>query len=127
MTKIFTVMGTPVGKPRMTRRDKWKKRDCVVKYRSWADEARAAIGRTTKFMLTRPMRLEVIAFFDIPKSNREAIPGNYHAVKPDGDNILKSVCDALFHNDQMIIQQKVTKYWAGAEGARVEVALSEAV
>lgn len=127
MTKVFTVMGTPVGKPRMTRRDKWKQRPCVLRYRSWADEARLAMGRTTKLTLTRPMCLEVVAFFEIPKSHRKTIPGNYHAVKPDGDNILKSVGDALFHNDQMLVYQTVTKFWAGAEGAHIKMTLSEAV
>lgn len=31
---------TPVGKPRMTRRDKWKQRQPVMRYRMFCDEAR---------------------------------------------------------------------------------------
>lgn len=31
---------TPVGKPRMTRRDKWKQRPPVMRYRMFCDEAR---------------------------------------------------------------------------------------
>lgn len=36
----FTIPGTPVGKPRQTQRDKWAERDCVLRYRAWADRAR---------------------------------------------------------------------------------------
>jgi hypothetical protein len=31
---------TPVGKPRMTRSDKWKQRPPVIRYRMFCDEAR---------------------------------------------------------------------------------------
>ena len=125
--KVFEVMGTPVGKPRMTRRDKWKQRPCVMTYRAWADAARAMMGRTTKLVLEKPMRLTVTAFFEIPASHRRTIPGNYHTGKPDGDNILKSVCDALFQNDQMVVEASITKFWAGNDGARVEIKLEEAI
>ena len=123
----FTIPGTPIGKPRQTQRDRWKKRPCVLRYRSWADEARLAMGRTTKLMLGKPMRLEVEAFFEIPKSHRHTIPGNYHTVKPDGDNVLKAVCDALFHNDQMMVEQTITKYWSGQDGAYITVTFEEAI
>jgi len=33
---------TPVPKPRQTRSDKWKQRPCVMRYRAFADEVRAA-------------------------------------------------------------------------------------
>ena len=29
----FTIPGAPMGKPRMTKQDKWKKRACVVRFR----------------------------------------------------------------------------------------------
>lgn len=32
---------TPMGKPRMTRSDKWKKRPEVLRYRAFCDEVRA--------------------------------------------------------------------------------------
>ena len=126
-SKTITVPGAPCAKPRMTRRDKWKQRKCVMAYRSWADEARAQLGRTTKLMLEKPMRLMVEAHFAIPKSHKKTIPGNYHTVKPDGDNILKAVCDSLFHNDQMVVEASITKFWAGNDGARVKIHLEEAI
>ena len=125
MTRSFIVYGRPVGKPRMTRRDTWKKRECVVRYRSWADEARAAMGRTTKYTLRGHAKLTVWAFFTIPKSHRTTRVGDFHTVKPDADNILKAVCDALFENDQMVVQAVVTKLWAGSDGERVKIEIEE--
>lgn len=123
----FVIPGDPIGKPRMTRSDKWNKRGCVVAYRGWADSARAALNRTTKLILEKPMQLSVEAHFAIPKSHKQTIPDNYHTVKPDGDNILKSVCDALFQNDQMVVVQTVTKYWAEQDGERVVIHLKDAI
>jgi hypothetical protein len=40
----IVVPGTPMGKPRMTRSDKWKKRDCVVRSRAYADLIRSVSG-----------------------------------------------------------------------------------
>src|SRR3990167_9026587 len=64
----FTIKGEPMGKPRMTRRDKWKQRPCVLAYRSWADSARAAFGKTEKVVLTQPTTLSIVAYFSIPAS-----------------------------------------------------------
>ncbi len=36
--KIFNI--TPMGKPRMTRADKWKQREVVMRYRAFCDEVR---------------------------------------------------------------------------------------
>jgi hypothetical protein len=40
----FTVKGLPMGKPRMTQRDKWQKRDCVIRYRLYCDKIREQAG-----------------------------------------------------------------------------------
>ncbi|HGV3500426.1 TPA: RusA family crossover junction endodeoxyribonuclease, partial [Klebsiella michiganensis] len=36
--KIYDI--TPIGKTRMTRADKWKQRDVVLRYRAFCDEVR---------------------------------------------------------------------------------------
>lgn len=120
-SKTVTIPGPPCAKPRMTRSDKWKRRGCVVAYRSWADTARAAFGSTTKFTLHRPTFLYVTAYFEIPKSRRKITASDDHTVKPDADNILKAVCDALFENDQFVISAHVMKHWAGIEGPCTKV------
>ena len=43
--------------------------------------------------------------------------------KPDGDNILKAVCDALFEEDSGIADERVQKFWCyeGEEKTTVHV------
>lgn len=122
-SKTVMIPGPPCAKPRMTRRDKWKRRTCVMAYRSWADNARFAYGilNNTKVTLHRPTFLYVTAYFEIPKSRHKITASDDHTVKPDADNILKAVCDALFENDQFVISAHVMKQWAGLEGPCTKV------
>ena len=122
-SKTITVPGAPCAKPRMTRRDKWQRRACVLRYRSWADHARALFGLSGKMTLTRPTFLYVTAYFEIPKSRKKLTASDNHTVKPDADNVLKAVCDALFENDQFVISAHVMKQWAGTEGPRTKITL----
>jgi Holliday junction resolvase RusA-like endonuclease len=117
----FTIQGTPVGKPRMTRRDKWKKRPCVMRYRAWADAARAAAGR-----LPHPETIASFnwtAYFSPPKSwsqkKRADAIGTPHRGTPDRDNVDKAILDALFPNDSAIADGVISKRWG--EPARVEI------
>jgi len=119
----IVIPGNPIGKPRQTRRDKWQKRPCVVRYRSWADEARfAAFGHPLKKLrLTGPTTLRVVAYLNSGKQHRVGP----HTAKPDADNIEKCVMDALFENDQMIYKSSVEKYWADGGVPRVIVEWTE--
>ena len=61
------VRGEPIGKPRMTKRDKWKQRECVLRYRAWADAARAAAGvHLTALQSGDPKNVFVRAYFPLP-------------------------------------------------------------
>ena len=90
--------GEPVGKPRMTRSDKWNKRPPVVKYHSFKDEfilnARLAGFKADLI----PTGLDVVAFIGMPDSwsrkKKAALAGEPHMQKPDADNILKAVADS---------------------------------
>lgn len=112
----IAIYGQPVGKPRMTRRDKWLHRKCVTRYWAWCDLARReAFGNPRgKRTLDAPTSVSVAAFFQ-HKTRRGP-----HLTKPDGDNILKSVCDALFMNDEMVYRKTVAKYWTAGQ-SRVEI------
>ena len=115
MSEHYLILGNPCGKPRMTRRDKWKKRACVMNYRSWADEARTIVfgNPMLKQRLSRPTKVDIIASFEIPKSQQKKVkPDDWHTVTPDADNLQKSVFDALFENDQMIVDVTCLKKWA---------------
>lgn len=110
----FTVPGNPIGKPRMTQRDKWKKRSCVVAYRNWADRVREIAG-----VLPPPDRIASVswvAYFAMPpswsKKKRAALLGQLHRSKPDRDNIDKALLDVLFTDDSGIAAGSLEKRWS---------------
>jgi Holliday junction resolvase RusA-like endonuclease len=108
----------------MTRSDKWKKRDCVLRYRAWCDVARAA---APAHLPERPSILAVTAYLPFPESwsqkKKEAHKGQPHQTKPDWDNIAKSVGDALWGEDSTIYKGSCTKLWDDGEGPRVEISV----
>lgn len=123
----FIVPGNPIGKPRMTSRDKWCQRPCVLRYRELADRARECAGLAGKVTLRRPMRLSFTAYFEMPKSwskrKRAEHEGQPHLQKADSDNILKAIMDALFENDQFVYAGSFEKYWEDEQGPRVEIVI----
>jgi len=101
----------------MTRRDKWAKRDCVMKYRAWADHVRLiahAAGGVPE--VERVLDVSWVARFELPKStskySRAAIIGELHREKPDRDNIDKAILDVLFEEDKGIASGTIRKEWA---------------
>lgn len=118
----FTIPGEPIGKPRMTQRDKWAKRPCVLRYREWADKARAAAGG-----LGDPTEVSWTAYFQMPKSwskmKRAEMKGTPHRQKPDRDNVDKAVLDALFKQDCGVAIGFLRKFWDDGNGPRLEVSI----
>lgn len=125
--QTFTIYGLPVAKPRMTRRDKWKKRPCVVRYHEFCDRAREAAGWNRKKTLYAPLALTARVFIEMPKAKRKGVgvllAGMPCTKKPDWDNLGKSLSDALFWNDEKVWRGAVEKYWDDGKGPRVEVTL----
>lgn len=108
----------PVSKPRMTQRDKWAKRPCVVRYYSFKDELRRAWGCKEV-----PDQLNLIFYLPMPsswsKKRRNQMLGKPHQSKPDIDNLIKSFLDCLLENDARIWDVKASKRWA--ERGAIEV------
>ncbi len=105
--KIYNVV--PMGKPRMTRADKWKKRPEVLRYRAFCDHVRL-LG------VKLPEANSHITFIlPMPKSwskkKRAEMNGKPHQSKPDKDNLEKALLDALFEDDAHIWDSRVTKLW----------------
>jgi Holliday junction resolvase RusA-like endonuclease len=104
----------PMGKPRMTQRDKWKKRPAVESYFRFKDQLNH-IANGLKFD-RKADALYVI--FDIPmpdswpKKDKEEMFGLPHQQKPDIDNLVKAVMDCLFESDQHIYLLTAEKRWA---------------
>lgn len=103
---------TPIGKPRQTQSDKWKKRPCVLRYRAFCDELRARMhGRALP-----EGGLHLTFFIPMPKSwsmkKQMAYEGQPHQQKPDVDNLTKAVLDALLEDDSGVWDVRATKRWA---------------
>jgi Holliday junction resolvase RusA-like endonuclease len=99
----------PVAKPRMTQRDRWKHRPVVDAYMSFKDECRAhGVTLTTEGQ-------HITFIIPMPKSwnakKRAEMDGKPHQQKPDVDNMLKGVMDAVLAQDCGVWDCRITKRW----------------
>ena len=111
----------PVAKPRMTQRDKWKKRPCVLRYRAFKDQC-----RVRRVKLPQPCR--VVFHMPMPRSwtesERSAFDGLPHTQRPDLDNLVKALGDAVCKEDSHLWSIRAEKRWA-YHGAIEIVAMKE--
>lgn len=105
----------PVPKPRMTRSDKWRKRDCVMNYRSFCDEIRF---QARDYELPDEFRVVFGVPFSktFPKSKRVELVGSPHQIRPDVDNYLKALMDALEKDDARVWHVDARKVWTSGPG-----------
>ena len=98
----------PIGKPRMTQRDKWHSRPATTKF--WNFKRNIQIqAKKQKFTLSDC--IEIYCFIQKPKSERKK--GIFaHRKKPDIDNIVKAILDSLKDYDQTIYIITVVKLYA---------------
>lgn len=122
---VVDIPAAAPGKPRMTQRDKWKQRTCVVEYRAWADRLRAAFGEVPD--PERVAGITVTACYAMPKSwsrkTRLAMRSRRKRTKPDGDNILKACTDPLWKRDEALGDQSVVRRWGDADMTTIIVEL----
>lgn len=129
-TKTFTIPVAPCPAPRMTRQDRWRgqpgakpRRPCVQAYFDYRDALRAAVGDVP----TVPGEIRAVFHFAMPASwsakRRTAMIGQPHRQRPDGDNCLKAIQDALFLEDGGVWRGSFEKRWA--ERGRVELEFTE--
>ena len=102
----------PLGKPRMTQRDRWKKRPVVTRYHEYADRLREEADKQN-FLLGE--KVEINFFIPVPKSwskkKKSANLGRPHKQRPDLDNLIKAVQDILMKEDSTIWNIKAEKKW----------------
>lgn len=136
-TVYFVVYGNPVGKgrPRATSQGGFVRMYTDAKTLGFesavADEARIAMREWQAF--DTPMQLQLSAYYPIPKSwskkkRQMAMDGEIHPqVKPDLDNVMKAVLDAMngvvYVDDSQVINMVATKRYSS--DPRVEVYLHE--
>ncbi len=107
MIRVYPVR--PIPAPRQTRRDAFKPRPCVLRYRAYRDELRIYHMQIPQpfyhviFVLRMPSRW--------PQQQRASMHGKPHQQKPDKDNLEKALLDSVFENDCHIWDGRVTKVW----------------
>ena len=104
----------PIAKPRMTRADKWNKRECVLRYRAFCDELRLKHRGAFPDAVVMNFTLPMPASWSEKKKTTYA--GRDHTCKPDIDNLIKAVMDALLLDDAAVWAVCAFKYW-GREGS----------
>jgi len=114
---FYTYNIDPTPKPRMTQSDKWKKRDCVMRYRLFADLVRSkniwfCSGSHIIFGIRMPQSWS--------KIKQKSMDGKPHKQRPDIDNLLKSLMDAVFLKDEHIYEINVKKVWAKNPFIKIE-------
>lgn len=122
----------PMGKPRMTQRDKWKKREVVLRYHAFKDQLRLCVNQTHNLRATLESgnvdTLSWTAYLPMapswPKKKKAAMAGTLHRAKPDRDNIDKAIMDALFADDSGIASGTIVKRWDDGNGSRIDVQFS---
>lgn len=105
-TRTYSIV--PLAKPRMTRRDKWSKRPCVMRYWEFKSECRS-------YNVEIPDSSEITFILPMPQrwseKKRAAMYGEPHRQKPDIDNLIKALLDAVYDDDSAISEIHARKVW----------------
>jgi Holliday junction resolvase RusA-like endonuclease len=114
----FKYVGDFMGKPRMSSRDRWAKRDCVLRYFSIKDNVtRQAKGFKlgdafiVKFTIKTPDSWS--------KKKKELMLGTKHQSKPDNSNLLKAIEDIMLDNDSQVWFTISTKFWGNETSVEI--------
>jgi len=114
-TSVITINVAPCSKPRMTRADKWKKRQCVVKFFAFRD----AIKQSSVHNIALES-FDIEFYIQMPKSwskkKKELHNGSPHKQRPDLDNYIKAWCDSVFEEDSVVWRFKASKRWTDKPG-----------
>lgn len=96
----------------MTQSDRWRKRDCVMRYFAFRDEVK-------RQYIDLPDSSHIIFILPMPASwsekKRLHLDGQPHRQRPDADNLAKALLDSVHEEDCKIHDLRITKYW-GREG-----------
>ena len=132
----FEILGTPVGKgrPRFSTRGGYTRAITPEKTVNYENLVKLSYSLTCgQTNLQGAIKAQIKAFFPIPKStskkkaNEMELGDVFHTHRPDADNIVKAILDALngvaYHDDSQVVHVDVVKLYSSKP--RVEVTLTE--
>ena len=113
MSECIEIDVRGIGKPRMTRSDSWKRRECVLRYWEYKD---TLVMGCLKENYVIGDRVSIEFVFRVPESmsrkkGEELLKAGKHQVKPDLDNLVKGVLDSLKERDQEVYYIEASKRW----------------
>ena len=115
----------PFAKPRMSQRDRWAKRQVVIDYFAFRDTVKLEIKRLLALQNNDDKKksweeLDIVFFIPMPKSwskkKRSEMAGAPHKQRPDLDNYIKGLLDALLEEDCKVWRVSARKIWVDTEG-----------
>ena len=115
--RLLRIETKPMAKPRMTQRDKWKKRPIVVRWNAYKDIIRLFSSPNFEMPL---FDYWMIFTFELPKDWHVSIIGTPHQHTPDKDNLEKGILDIfLLHDDSAVFDGRVTKLWGDIDSIEI--------
>jgi len=112
----------PMGKPRMTKSDKWKKRPVVQRYWAFKDEINLQKGDFELPLFNYWIIFYIPMAKSWPKYKKRNHIGKLHQQqKPDKDNLEKAFLDALLDEDHGVADGRVSKIWAPTGEGKIQV------
>jgi len=106
----------PVAKPRMTQRDRWKKRPATIKYWAYKDAVHAALPKGYRL----PDEADITFFVPMApswsKKKKSELMGQPHRQRPDIDNYLKALLDVIYEDDACVWSVRMRKIWTNRQG-----------
>ena len=114
----------PCSKPRMTQRDRWAKRQCVLDFFAFRDLIKQELKKKDALLIQEPPfnwdELDIIFLVPMPKSwskkKKALMAGQPMQQRPDIDNYLKGLFDATHEEDATIWKISASKIWTSGAG-----------
>jgi Holliday junction resolvase RusA-like endonuclease len=120
----------PMGAVRMTGRGKYIKKN-ALRYLAYKEQIQWEVKKQfrRKELLAGPIEVKITFFMPMPKSwsnkKKSNSVGTYHTKKPDTDNLVKGIFDALnklvWQDDNLVAKVSAKKIYAENPRIKVEI------
>ena len=124
MIIFIKIKPKPAPRPHVTRNGTYNNKDYTDYKRVIAQTYRARHGKSLN---TNPIAMKLDFFFEVPKSwsNKKKENAKWHVSRPDTDNLVKSIKDALngvaYKDDSQVCHLQARKQYAEFSGVRIEI------